>query len=44
LASYEKGVDALVNCGIMPSLIELVNYYDESQDFITVKRINRFSK
>ncbi|CAF4114676.1 unnamed protein product, partial [Rotaria magnacalcarata] len=34
LASYETGGDALVNCGIMQSLIKVVNYYDESQDFI----------
>lgn len=38
LASYETGGDALVNCGIMQSLIKVVNYYDESQDFIMVKR------
>ena len=37
LASYETGGDALVNCGIMQSLIKVVNYYDESQDFIMVK-------
>ncbi|CAF3945616.1 unnamed protein product, partial [Adineta steineri] len=34
LASYETGGDALVNCGIMQSLIKVVNYYDESQDSI----------
>ncbi|CAF1298860.1 unnamed protein product [Adineta ricciae] len=34
LASYETGGDALVNCGIMQSLVKVVNYYDESQDFI----------
>ena len=38
LASYETGGDALVNCGIMQSLIKVVNYYDESQDFIMVKK------
>jgi hypothetical protein len=42
LASYETGGDALVNCGIMQSLIKVVNYYDESQDFIMVKK-KRFS-
>ena len=26
-----------MNCGIMQSLIKVVNYYDESQDFIMVK-------
>jgi E3 ubiquitin-protein ligase HUWE1 len=46
LASYETGGDALVNCGIMQSLIKVVNYYDESQDFIMVKktRMKKFSK
>jgi hypothetical protein len=44
LASYETGGDALVNCGIMQSLIKVVNYYDESQDFIMVKRKISFTK
>jgi E3 ubiquitin-protein ligase HUWE1 len=45
LASYETGGDALVNCGIMQSLIKVVNYYDESQDFIMVKlKKNDFKK
>ncbi|CAF4190250.1 unnamed protein product, partial [Adineta steineri] len=34
LASHEKGAIALVNCGVMQSLIKVVNYYDESQDSI----------
>jgi hypothetical protein len=37
LASYETGGDVLVNCGIIQSLIKVVNYYDESQDFIMVQ-------
>jgi E3 ubiquitin-protein ligase HUWE1 len=41
LASYETGGDALVNCGIMQSLIKVVNYYDESQDFIMVKNTKK---
>ncbi|CAF4182302.1 unnamed protein product, partial [Adineta steineri] len=34
LVSHEKGAIALVNCGVMQSLIKVVNYYDESQDSI----------
>jgi hypothetical protein len=36
-ALYETGGDVLGNRGIMRSLIKVINYYEESQDFIQVK-------
>lgn len=36
LASYESGGDALLSCGVMPSLLHLVSWPSDDQDHITV--------
>lgn len=36
LASYESGGEALLSCGIMPSLLKLANWYSDEQEHITV--------
>lgn len=36
LASYESGGDALLSCGIMPSLLKLAAWHSEEQEHITV--------
>ncbi|XP_060587198.1 E3 ubiquitin-protein ligase HUWE1-like isoform X3 [Ruditapes philippinarum] len=35
LASYENGVEALVSCGMMESLLKVINWYGEGHDHIT---------
>ncbi|KAL5013532.1 hypothetical protein ScPMuIL_007802 [Solemya velum] len=35
LASYENGVEALVSCGMMESLLKVINWYGEGQEHIT---------
>ncbi|KAK3600176.1 hypothetical protein CHS0354_039470 [Potamilus streckersoni] len=35
LASYENGVEALVSCGMMESLLKVINWFGEGQDHIT---------
>ena len=36
LASYEQGGEALVACGMMESLLKVINHHSEDQDHITV--------
>ncbi len=36
LASYESGGEALVSCGMMESLLKVINWYGEGQEHITV--------
>ncbi|CAH1782935.1 unnamed protein product [Owenia fusiformis] len=35
LASYEPGGDSLVSCGMMESLLQVINWYAEGQEHIT---------
>ncbi|XP_035825881.1 E3 ubiquitin-protein ligase HUWE1 isoform X3 [Aplysia californica] len=35
LASYESGVEALVSCGMMESLLKVINWYGDGQEHIT---------
>lgn len=35
LASYESGGEALVSCGMMESLLKVINWYGEGQEHIT---------
>ncbi|BFZ10773.1 hypothetical protein BsWGS_13813 [Bradybaena similaris] len=35
LASYENGVEALVSCGMMESLLKIINWYGDGQEHIT---------
>jgi E3 ubiquitin-protein ligase HUWE1 len=37
LASYEQGGEALVACGMMESLLKVINHHSEDQDHITVR-------
>jgi len=36
LASYESGGEALLSCGIMPSLLKLASWHSDEQEHITV--------
>lgn len=36
LASYENGCDSLVSCGMMESLIKVINWFSENQENIMV--------
>ena len=40
LASYEQGGEALVACGMMESLLKVINHHSEDQDHITVRLID----
>ncbi|KAH9508169.1 E3 ubiquitin-protein ligase huwe1, partial [Bulinus truncatus] len=35
LASYDNGVEALVSCGMMESLLQVINWYADGQEHIT---------
>ncbi|RUS89503.1 hypothetical protein EGW08_002736 [Elysia chlorotica] len=35
LANYEHGVEALVSCGMMESLLKVINWYGDGQEHIT---------
>ncbi|CAL1528834.1 unnamed protein product [Lymnaea stagnalis] len=35
LASYDNGVEALVSCGMMESLLKVINWYGDGQEHIT---------
>lgn len=37
MASYESGGGALVACGMMESMLKVVNWYDTTEENITVK-------
>lgn len=38
LASYEAGGDALVNCGMMESLLHVINWHGNELEHITVNK------
>ena len=37
MASYESGGEALVSCGMMESMLKVVNWYDTTEENITVR-------
>lgn len=43
LASYESGGEALLACGIMPSLLQLASWYSDEQEHITVSFSKMFT-
>ena len=38
---YVAGAEALVSCGMMESLLKVINWYGQGQDHITVRMLNK---